>query len=152
MGACAQIAVFTFAYTANCQQLLYPFSRLNVGTDDRSKLLCALLLPQRGHRRQGQASLHPSSASAWAQEIGGSFSVPFFRLSMGTDDRGKLVCALLLPQRRHRRQGQASLHPSSASAWAQVTEASFSVPLNQDVGHYTQDLMITPRAMKTTGA
>ena len=100
MGACAQIAVFTFAYTANCQQLLYPFSRLNVGTDDRSKLLCALLLPQRGHRRQGQASLHPSSASAWAQ----------------------------------------------------VTEASFSVPLNQDVGHYTQDLIITPRAMKTTGA
>ena len=152
MGACAQIAVFTFAYTANCQQLLYPFSRLNVGTDDRSKLLCALLLPQRGHRRQGQASLHPSSASAWAQEIGGSFSVPFFRLSMGTDDRGKLVCALLLPQRRHRRQRQASLYPSSASAWAQVTEASFSVPLNQDVGHYTQDLMITPRAMKTTGA
>ena len=147
MVACAQIAVFTFAYTANCQQLLYPFSRLNVGTDDRSKLLCALLLPQRGHRRQGQASLHPSSASAWAQEIGGSFSVPFFRLSMGTDDRGKLVCALLLPQRRHRRQGQASLYPSSASAWAQVTEASFSVPLNQDVGHYTQDLMITPRAM-----
>ena len=94
MGACAQIAVFTFAYTANCQQLLYPFSRLNVGTDDRSKLLCALLLPQRRHRRQGQASLYPSSASAWAQEIGGSFSVPFFRLSMGTDDRGKLLCAL----------------------------------------------------------
>ena len=117
MGACAQIAVFTFAYTANCQQLLYPFSRLNVGTDDRSKLLCALLLPQRGHRRQGQASLYPSSASAWAQVTGSSFSVPFFRLSMGT-----------------------------------VTGASFSVPLKQDVGHYTQDLMITPHAMKTTGA
>ena len=50
MGACAQIAVFTYAYAANCQQLLYPFSRLNVGTDDRSKLLCALLPPQRGHR------------------------------------------------------------------------------------------------------
>ena len=29
----------------------------------------------------------PSSASAWAQMIGPSFSVPFFRLSMGTDDR-----------------------------------------------------------------
>ena len=46
----------------------------------------------------------------------------------------------------------ALLCPSSASAWAQMTGSSFSVPLNQDLGHYTQDLMITPRAMKTTGA
>ena len=50
MGACAQIAVFTYAYAANCQQLLYPFSRLNVGTGDKGKLVCTLLLPQRGHR------------------------------------------------------------------------------------------------------
>ena len=98
MGACAQIAVFTFAYAANALLCLY-------------------------------------SVAAWAQEIGTSFSVPFFRLSVGTDDRSKLL-----------------LYPSSASAWAQMTGASFSVPLNQDLGHYTQDLMITPRAMKTTGA
>ena len=57
MGACAQIAVFTFAYAANA-------------------LLCL------------------SSASAWAQMTGSSFSVPFFRLSVGTGDRGKLVCTL----------------------------------------------------------
>ena len=44
MGACAQIAVFTFAYAANA-------------------LLC------------------PSSASAWAQETGTSFSVPFLCLN-----------------------------------------------------------------------
>ena len=152
MGACAQIAVFTFAYTANCQQLLYPFSRLNVGTDNRSKLLCALLLPQRGHRRQGQASLHPSSASAWAQEIGGSFSVPFFRLSMGTDDRGKLVCALLPASAWAQVTGSSFSVPFFRLSMGTVTGASFSVPLKQDVGHYTQDLMITPRAMKTTGA
>ena len=34
------------------------------------------------------------SVAAWAQEIGTSFSVPFFRLSVGTDDRSKLLCAL----------------------------------------------------------
>ena len=76
-----------------------PFFRLNVGTGDRSKLLCALLLPQCGHRRQEQASLYPSSASAWAQEIGSSFSVPFFCLSVGTGDRIKLFCTLLPSQR-----------------------------------------------------
>ena len=38
------------------------------------------------------------------------------------------------------------------SAWAQVTGRSSSVPLNQGMGRYTQDLMITPRAMKTIGA
>ena len=105
-----------------------PFFRLSVGTDDRSKLLCALLPPQRGHRRQEQASLCPSSASAWAQMIGASFSVPFFRLNVGTGDRIKLLCALLPPQRGHRRQDQASLYPSSASVWAQMIGASFSVP------------------------
>ena len=105
-----------------------PFFRLSVGTDDRSKLLCTLLPPQRGHRGQAQASLCPSSASAWAQGTGASFSVPFFRLSVGTDDRSKLLCALLLPQRGHRGQEQASLYPSSASAWAQGTGSSFSVP------------------------
>ena len=87
MGACAQIAVFTFAYAANALLCLY-------------------------------------SVAAWAQEIGTSFSVPFFRLSVGTDDRSKLL-----------------LYPSSASAWAQMTGASFSVPLNQDLGHYNY----TPR-------
>ena len=167
MGACAQIAVFTFAYAANALLCLYsvaawaqeigtsfsvPFFRLSVGTDDRSKLLCALLLPQRGHRGQEQASLCPSSASAWAQGTGASFSVPFFPLSVGTGDRRKLLCALLLPQRGHRRQDQASLCPSSASAWAQETGSSFSVPLNQGMGRYTQNLIITPRMPKTTGA
>ena len=57
MGACAQIAVFTFAYAANALLCLY-------------------------------------SVAAWAQEIGSSFSVPFFRLSVGTDDRSKLLCTL----------------------------------------------------------
>ena len=80
MGACAQIAVFTFAYAANALLCLY-------------------------------------SVAAWAQEIGTSFSVPFFRLNVGTDDRSKLLCAL-----------------------------------KPRFGDYTQDLMITPRAMKTTGA
>ena len=65
MGACAQIAVFTFAYAANALLCLY-------------------------------------SASAWAQMTGASFSVPFFRLSVGTDDRSKLLCTLLPPQRGHR--------------------------------------------------
>ena len=94
-----------------------PLFRRSVGTGDRNKLLCALLPPQRGHRWQEQASLYPSSASAWAQMTGASFSVPFFRLSVGTDDRSKLLCAL-----------------------------------KPRFGDYTQDLMITPRAMKTTGA
>ena len=57
MGACAQIAVFTFAYAANALLCLY-------------------------------------SVAAWAQEIGTSFSVPFFRLSVGTVDRSKLLCTL----------------------------------------------------------
>ena len=54
------------------------------GTDDRSKLLCALLPSQRGHRGQGQASLYPSSAAAWAQGTGSSFSVPFSRLNVNS--------------------------------------------------------------------
>ena len=65
MGACAQIAVFTFAYAANA-------------------LLCL------------------SSSSVWAQVTWASWSVPFFRLSVGTGDRGKLVCTLLPPQCGHR--------------------------------------------------
>jgi len=129
-----------------------PFFRLSVGTDDRSKLLCALLLPQRGHRGQDQASLYPSSASAWAQMTGASFSVPFLPLSVGTGDRRKLLCALLLPQRGHRGQAQASLCPSSASARAQETGSSFSVPLNQGMGRYTQNLIIKPRVSQTSGA
>ena len=92
-----------------------PFFCLSMGTGDRGKLLCALPLPQRGHRWQGQASLCPSSASAWAQVTGASFSVPFFCLNVGTGDRNKLLCTLLLPQRGHRWQGQASLCPSSSA-------------------------------------
>ena len=34
------------------------------------------------------------STTAWAQMIGSSFSVPFFRLGVGTGDRNKLLCAL----------------------------------------------------------
>ena len=79
-------------------------------------------------RHAANALLYPSSAAAWAQVTGASFSVPFFRRSMGTDDRSKLLCALLPSQRGHRGQGQASLCPSSVAAWAQVTGASFSVP------------------------
>ena len=78
--------------------------------------------------------------------------MPFFCLSVGTGDRRKLLCALLLPQRGHRGQDQASLYPSSPSAWAQMTGASFSVPLNQDMGRYTQNLIIKPRVSQTTGA
>ena len=105
-----------------------PFFRLSVGTGDRIKLLCALLPSQRGRRRQNQASLYPSSASAWAQEMGSSSSVPFFCLSVGTGDRIKLLCTLLPPQRGHRRQNQAPLCPSSVTTCAQETGASFSVP------------------------
>ena len=65
MGACAQIAVFTFAYAANALLCLY-------------------------------------SVAAWAQMTGASFSVPFFRRSVGTGDRGKLLCTLLPPQYGHR--------------------------------------------------
>ena len=79
-------------------------------------------------------------------------SVPFFRLSVGTDDRSKLLCALLLPQRGHRGQAQASLCPSSASVRAQETGSSFSVPLNQGMGRYTQNLIIKPRVSQTSGA
>ena len=60
---------------------------------------------------------------------GASFSVPFFRRSVGTGDRGKLLCTLLPPQRGHRGQEQTSLYPSSASTWAQEIESSFSVPI-----------------------
>ena len=56
------------------------------------------------------------------------------------------------PQRGHRRQEEASLYPSSASAWAQMIGASSVVSLNQGTGRYTQDLMIAPRVMKATGA
>ena len=41
-------------------------------------------MPQCGHRRQEQALLYPSFASAWAQEIGTSSSVPFFRLNVNS--------------------------------------------------------------------
>ena len=33
-----------------------------------------------------------------------------------------------------------------------MTGSSFSVPLNQGMGRYTQNLIITPRMPKTTGA
>ena len=83
MGACAQIAVFTFAYAANALLCLYSVAAWA--------------------QVAGTNSLYPSSASTWAQEIGSSFSVPFFRLSVGTGDRNKLLCTLLPPQRGHRR-------------------------------------------------
>ena len=105
-----------------------PFFRHSVGTGDRNKLVCALLPPKRGYRRQEQAGLCPSSAFAWAQEIGTSWSVPFFRLRVGTGDRNKLVCTLLPPSRGHRRQEQAGLCPSSATAWVQEIGTSWSVP------------------------
>ena len=65
MGACAQIAVFTFAYAANALLCLssasvwaqvtwasrsVPFFRLSVGTGDMGKPVCTLLPPQCGHR------------------------------------------------------------------------------------------------------
>ena len=53
-------------------------------------------------RDAANALLYPSSVAAWAQMTGASFSVPFFRRSVGTGDRGKLLCTLLLPQRGHR--------------------------------------------------
>ena len=65
LGACSQVAVFVFAYAANALLCLY-------------------------------------SAAVWAQVTGASFSVPFFCLSVGTDDRSKLLCTLLPPQRGHR--------------------------------------------------
>ena len=40
-----------FLFLASCgERPLVPFFCRSVGTDDRSKLLCALLPPQRGHR------------------------------------------------------------------------------------------------------
>ena len=62
-------------------------------------------------RHAANALLYSSSAAAWAQMTGASFSVPFFRRSVGTGDRDKLLCTLLY-----------------AAVWAQMTGASFSVP------------------------
>ena len=90
-------------------------------------------------------------ATTWAQETGRSSSVPFFRHRVGTGDRNKLFCALLAPQSGHRRQEQALLYPSCTTEWARETGTSFSVPLNQGMGHYTQDLIITPRVSNKTG-
>ena len=49
-------------------------------------------------RHAANALLYPSSAAAWAQMTGASFSVPFFRRSVGTGDRIKLLCTLFPPQ------------------------------------------------------
>ena len=86
-----------------------------------SKVLCRssivlALLTQACHRLD-ELLLCPSSASTWAQVTGASFSVPFFLLSVGTGDRGKLLCTLLPPQCGHRWQDQASLYPFPASMW-----------------------------------
>ena len=67
-------------------------------------------------------------ASARAQETGASFTVPFFRQSVGTGDRRKLHCTLLLPKCGYERQVQASLYSSSTKVWARETGASFTVP------------------------
>ena len=84
MGACAQIAVFTYAVIRRTPRyeirLAAPFADnlmnsvahcgevpINV---ERPPV--PFLSPQRGHRRQEQASLYPSSASTWAQETGTS--------------------------------------------------------------------------------
>ena len=84
MGACAQIAVFTYAVMRRTPRyeirLAAPFADnlmnsvahcgevpINV---ERPPV--PFLSPQRGHRRQEQASLYPSSASTWAQETGTS--------------------------------------------------------------------------------
>ena len=136
MGACAQIAVFTYAVMRRTPRyeirLAAPFADNLMNSvahcGDVQTAPVSFFPLQSGHRRQDQASLYPSSASAWAQETGASSSVPFFRLNVGTGDRSKLLCTLLPPQRGHRRQEQASLYPSSASAWAQMIGASFSVP------------------------
>lgn len=57
------------------------------------------------------------------------------------------VHLLVLPFKMgiYRKRNVHQIGSSLASAWAQETGTSSSVPLNQDTGHYTQDLMITPR-------
>ena len=70
---------------------------LSVGTGDKHKLHCTLLPQKYGHERQAQAPLYPSSAKVRAQETVTSFTVPFFRKSVGTGDKPKPHYALLLP-------------------------------------------------------
>ena len=82
MGACAQIAVFTFAYAANALLCLYSVAAWA--------------------QEIGTSFSVPFFRLSVAQMTGASFSVPFFRLSVGTDDRSKLLCTLLPPQRGHR--------------------------------------------------
>ena len=114
MGACAQIAVFTYAVMRRTPRYEIRLAASFADNLMNSEAHCGelpinverppvpILLPQSGHRRQEQAPLYPSSASAWAQMIGASFSVPFFHLNVGTGDRIKLLCTLLPPQRGHR--------------------------------------------------
>ncbi len=90
MGACAQIAVFTYAVmrrtpryeirlaapfadnlmnsVAHCGELPInverppvPFLSPQRGHSRQDKLLCTLLTPQRGRRRQEQAPLYPET-------------------------------------------------------------------------------------------
>ena len=152
MGACAQIAVFTYAVMRRTPRreirLAAPFAdNLMNSVAHCGELPINVERPLR----------HIYELGAWLETQDcrrpDKFRLyPFFCLSVGTGDRIKLVCTLLPPQCGHKRQDQASLCPSSASAWAQEIGASFSVPLNQGTGRYTQDLTITPRVMKATGA
>ena len=96
MGACAQIAVFTYAVMRRTPRyeirLAAPFADNLMNSVAHCEELpinverppVPFLSPQRGHRRQDQASLYPSSASVWAQETGTSSSVPFLRLSVNS--------------------------------------------------------------------
>ena len=91
MGACAQIAVFTYAVMRRTPRYEIRLAAFFADNLMNSVAHCGklpinverppvpLLPPQRGHRRQEQASLYPSYDSAWAQVTVASSSVPFFR-------------------------------------------------------------------------
>ena len=76
MGACAQIAVFTYAVMRRTPRYEIRLAAFFADNLMNSVAHCGelpinverppvpLLSPQRGHRRQEQASLYPSSASA----------------------------------------------------------------------------------------
>ena len=84
---------------------------LSAGTGDKHKLHCTLLTQKYGHERQTQAPLYPSYAKVWAQETVTSFTVPFFRQSMGTRDSHRLHCTFF-----------------SAKVWVRETTPSLTVP------------------------
>ena len=79
MGACAQIAVLTMPMRRT------PRYEIRLAAPFADNLMNSVAhcgeLPINVER---QAPLYPSSASTWAQEIGSSFSVPFFCLSVNS--------------------------------------------------------------------